>query len=191
MLRVLRLERDLRLVDHHSGVSVGDGGGGLGVDIAPTSGVLHLMDQGDDDQGHRDVEHQVQDRDPVLKPAPVIDRDHPEILEAADDGDDHPGDQEAVVTEMSSKDEQQTAANTKERVKHSVLDDGANTNILVITLRVVIIQSPDGLGVLDDVEDGHDHSEDELEDPDDDDRLLEGDPAHRVEAGPPSAHFVT
>ena len=52
LLRVLRLERDLRLVDHHSGVSVGDGGGGLGVDIASTPGVLHLMDQGDDDQGH-------------------------------------------------------------------------------------------------------------------------------------------
>ena len=68
LLRVLRLERDLRLVDHHSGVSVGgDGGGGLGVDIAATPGVLDFMDQRDDDQGHRDVEHQVQDRDPVLE----------------------------------------------------------------------------------------------------------------------------
>ena len=65
-MRVLRLERDLRLVDHHSGVS-GDGYGGLGVDIAATPGVLDLMDQRDDDQGHRDVEHQVQDRDPVLE----------------------------------------------------------------------------------------------------------------------------
>lgn len=193
MLRVLRLERDLRLVDHHSGVSVGgDGGGGLGVDIAATPGVLNLMDQGDDDQGHRDVEHQVQDRDPVLKPAPVRDHDHIDILEAGEDGDDQPGDEEAVVAEVGSKDEQQAAPHTKERVKHRVLDDWANTNVLVITLRVVIIiQSPDGLGVLDDVEDGHDHGEDELEDSDDDDGLLEGDPAHRGEAGPPSTHFVT
>ena len=76
-----------------------------------------------------------------LKPAPVIDSDHIDILEAADDGDDHPGDQEAVVTEMSSKDEQQTAAHTKERVKHSVLDDGTDTNILKIQVMFNVSQN--------------------------------------------------
>ena len=65
LLRVLRLERDLLLVEHHRGVG-GDGDGGLGVHVAPAPGVLDLVDQGDDDQGHRDVEHQVHDRDPVL-----------------------------------------------------------------------------------------------------------------------------
>ena len=67
-----------------------------------------------------------------LKPAPVRDHDHIDILEAGEDGDDQPGDEEAVVAEVGSKDEQQAAPNTKERVKHRVLDDRANTNVLKI-----------------------------------------------------------
>ena len=63
MLRVLGLrlglERDL-LVDDDSG------GGALGVHVALTSGHLDLIYQGEDDQDHRDVEHLVHDRDPIL-----------------------------------------------------------------------------------------------------------------------------
>ena len=54
-LRLL-LERDLLV----------DGGGALGVHVALTSGHLDLIYQGEDDQDHRDVEHQVHDRDPIL-----------------------------------------------------------------------------------------------------------------------------
>ena len=65
-----------------------------------------------------------------LKPAPVGDHDHINILEAGADGDDDPGDEQAVVPQVSPKDEQEGTHNTEERVKHSVLDDGANTNVL-------------------------------------------------------------
>ena len=68
---VLRLEGDLLLVHHHSGVG-GDGDGGLGVHIAPAPGDIDLSDQGDDDQGHRNVEHEVHDRDPVLQHISLI-----------------------------------------------------------------------------------------------------------------------
>ena len=59
---------------------------------------------------------------------------------------------------------------------------------LVITLREVFIQGPDGFGVLDNVEDGGDDGEDELDHPDDDDGLLEGEPEHRGKAGTVPAH---
>ena len=65
-----------------------------------------------------------------LEPTPVGDHDHVDILEAGDDGDDQPGDQETVVTEVSPKYEQQAAHHTEECVKHGVLDDRANTDVL-------------------------------------------------------------
>ena len=54
-LRLL-LERDLLV----------DGGRSLGVHVALAPGHLDLLYQGEDDQDHRDVEHQVHDRDPIL-----------------------------------------------------------------------------------------------------------------------------
>ena len=67
-----------------------------------------------------------------LKPAPVGDHDHVDILEAGADGDDDPGDEEAVITEVSPEYEQEGAHHTEECVKNSVLDDGANTDVLNI-----------------------------------------------------------
>ena len=74
-----------------------------------------------------------------LKPAPVRDHDHVDILEAGADGDDDPGDEQAVVPQVSPEYEQEGAHHTEERVKHSVLDDGANTNVLKIQLRLFLI----------------------------------------------------
>ena len=53
---------------------------------------------------------------------------------------------------------------------------------------VVLVESPDTAGILDDVEDGGDDGDEELEDADHDDRLLEREAAHRGEAGSAPAH---
>ena len=53
---------------------------------------------------------------------------------------------------------------------------------------VVLVEGPDTAGILDDVEDGGDDGDEELEDADHDDRLLEREPAHRGEAGSAPAH---
>ena len=53
---------------------------------------------------------------------------------------------------------------------------------------VVLVEGPDTASILDDVEDGGDDGDEELEDADHDDRLLEREPAHRGEAGSAPTH---
>ena len=57
-----------------------------------------------------------------------------------------------------------------------------------LKLPVVLVEGPDTASILDDVEDGGDDGDEELEDADHDDRLLEREPAHRGEAGSAPAH---
>ena len=69
-----------------------------------------------------------------LQVAPVVGDDDPDVLGADDEGDDHPGDEEAVVAEVRPEDEHEAAADTEQGVEHRELDDGADTHVLALTL---------------------------------------------------------
>ena len=99
---------------------------------------------------------------------------YPKVLCTDEDSDDHPQDEEAVVSQMSSEYQQQRTTNTEEAIKDSILNDGSNTDIFIITLSPkIIVERSNSSGILDNVEDGGDDGDDQFNDADYQDRRLQ------------------
>jgi len=99
--------------------------------------------------------------------------DHnPHVLQAGEHRDNHPSNEEALVPSVAPNDEKKGAKDPKEGVKDRVLDEGADADVFAFTFIPIWIKV---LGVLDNVEDGGDNGDEELDDADDDDTGLERD----------------
>jgi len=75
--------------------------------------------------------------------------DHPDILEADEDGENHPGDKETLAPLHRSNQEQRRTDHTKESIEDSVLDERSDAHIPALTL---IPKQLNILGELDNVE---------------------------------------
>ena len=99
---------------------------------------------------------------------------YPKVLCTDEDSDDHPQDEEAVVSQMSSEYQQQRTTNTEEAIKDSIFNNGSNTDIFIITLSPkIIVECSNSSGILDNVEDGGDDGDDQFNDADYQDRRLQ------------------
>ena len=132
----------------------------------------HLCHEGEDDEEDGDVEDKVGDRDPVLQRGPVMGDHNPHVLEAGKHRDKHPSNKKALVSSVASNDEKEGAEDPKEGVKDGVLDKGADADVFAFAFIPIRIEI---LGILDNVENGGDDGDEELNDADDDDTGLEGD----------------
>ena len=78
---------------------------------------------------------------------------YPEVFGTDDDRDDYPQDKEAVIPQMSSKNQQQSTANSKEPIKYSIFNYWTNANIFIIAFRPkIFIKCTNGCSILDYVE---------------------------------------
>ena len=128
--------------------------------------------------------------DSYLKLAPIIPDHDVEVLEAGNDCDHHPADQEAMVAGLGTKDEHEAADHSKESIKDRVLGDGSPTYIPACTLTVVIIKGSHSRGVLDNVEDGGNDGDDKLQDTNTNNCRLQRQSTQSCDTGTPTAHFV-
>lgn len=171
---LLRRQGEKGLVDHHVSLSwVGSSWKLLKTLHA------HLGHEGEDDEEDGDVEDQVGDRDPVLQGGPVMGDHNPHVLQAGEHRDYHPGDEEALVSSISPNNKEESAEDPKEGVEHGVLDERPDADVLAFTFIPIRIKV---LGVLDNVEDGGDDGDEELNDANYDDTCLERDPTARGKA---------
>jgi len=145
----------------------------------------HLRHEGEDDEEDRNVEDEVGDGDPVLQRGPVMGHHNPHVFEAGEHCDNHPSDKEALVSSVAPNDEKEGAEDPEKGVKDGVLDEGADADVFAFTFVPIWIKV---LGVLDNVENGGDDGDEELNDADDDDTGLEGNAEARGEAWS-SPHF--
>ena len=139
--------------------------------------LLHEADHGEGDGG---VEDQVGDGDPVLQTRPVVHGHHHDVLDAAAGGDEDPKDKEAAVPQLRAEDEEEGADNAEEAVEDTVLNDGSDADILALALVALGVYL---LGVFDDVGDGDNGGDDELDQTDEEDGLLEGQAAAGLDTG--------
>jgi len=167
------------LVDNNCGV-----GRNWSMNITCTAVKLHLLHKREDDEERGNVEEEIGDRDPILQISPVPDTDNPNVLSTGHDCDQHPGDQEAVVPQLGSEYQQESAAYSKQCIKHCVLDDGSDTDIFALALSFVITS-----GHLDNIEDCGDHCYSQLCEANDHNRPLERQSKDRAEARLSTTHF--
>ena len=93
---------------------------------------------------------------------PVMCKHHPDVLQAHKHCHNHPEDEQATVPQVGSKYQNQAAANTKECIKDSILDDRSNAHILITFELIVSLKCSFSLKISDNVEDGCDDGDDEL-----------------------------
>ena len=106
--------------------------------------------------------------------------DHdPNILQAGEHGDNHPGDKQALIPSIGSNNKEEGTKDSEKGVKHRVLDQWANADVLALTLLGIWVKE---LGVLDDVENGGDYRYEEFDHADDDDARLQRNTEARGEA---------
>ena len=170
------------------------------MDISLTAVVFHFLHQGEDYEEHGKVEEEVGDRDPILERnmspsslfrqidiylevCPVPGGDYPEVLGTGDHCDKHPEDEKAMVPQFGSEYQHKGTGHSKQSIEHCVLDDGANTNILPLTLLVVIAARH-----LHHIENGGYQSDAQLDKSNDHHRLLERQTTDRGEARLSSTH---
>lgn len=127
---------------------------------------INLLEKRPNNCEHKQVEEKVGDGDPILQRGPVMRDHHPDVLEADDGGDDHPGYQHTMVPGMSPNYKQQSAYDSKKSIKNRILDQRSNTDILAFALLTIGINK---LGILDNIEDCCNDGDDELDDTNDDD----------------------
>lgn len=84
---------------------------------------------------------------------------NPNVLDAHEDGEDHPGNEKALAPLHGSNQEQCCTDESKEGIKDSVLDEGSNTDIPTLTL---FSKQLDILGKLDNIERGRNHCDGKL-----------------------------
>ena len=143
----------------------------------------HLGHEGEDDEEDGDVEDKVGDGDPVLERGPVMGDHNPHVLQAGENRDNHPSHKEALVPSISPNNKEESAEDPKEGVENGVLDERADADVFAFTFIPIWIEV---LGVLDNIEDGGDDGDEELNDADDDDTGLEWDAKARSKARPSS-----
>jgi len=147
---------------------------GRTMDIASRRRRAYLFHEGKYDSKHSQVKQKVSDGNPVLQRCPIMGKYYPKVLCTDEDSDDHPQDEEAVVSQMSSEYQQQRTTNTEEAIKDSIFNNGSNTDIFIITLSPkIIVECSNSSGILDNVEDGGDDGDDQFNDADYQDRRLQ------------------
>eukprot|EP00092_Neocalanus_flemingeri_P087601 GFUD01110581.1.p2 GENE.GFUD01110581.1~~GFUD01110581.1.p2 ORF type:complete len:116 (-),score=29.14 GFUD01110581.1:25-372(-) len=109
--------------------------------------------------------------------------DHIDVLDADKEGDDHPTDQETSVHPYGTKYQDQGTENSKESIKDGILDERSNADIFSIAIVHIAISKPE------DIENGGDDGDAQLNNSDNEHRLLQRYPKHRPKARLPSTHF--
>ena len=94
---------------------------------------------------------------------------NPNVFDASEHGDDHPCDEHKVVAGMCAYYEKKGTNDAEKGIKDWVLDERTNTNILPFTFFAIGINK---FCIFDNIEDGSDYSDNQLDDTNDDDCQL-------------------
>eukprot|EP00092_Neocalanus_flemingeri_P041009 GFUD01044652.1.p2 GENE.GFUD01044652.1~~GFUD01044652.1.p2 ORF type:complete len:106 (-),score=36.43 GFUD01044652.1:154-471(-) len=87
--------------------------------------------------------------------------DHIDVLDADKEGDDHPTDQETSVHPYGTKYQDQGTENSKESIKDGILDERSNADIFPLTFLAVAVKK--ATRRLDDIENGGDDGDEQLD----------------------------